>query len=134
MGPDKPAEKFSGKESVRSLGGLWILGEGEGEAPGGVTNATIRTLGYDPQKKRFVGTFISTMMANLWVYEGQMDAAERVVTLNCEGPSMSEDGATTEYQDIIEVVSEDHRVLRSRVRGADGHWQEFMVAHYRRAG
>jgi hypothetical protein len=110
------------------------LGEGEGEAPGGVTNGTILTLGYDPQKKRFVGTFISTMMANLWVYEGQMDAAERVVTLECDGPSMTEDGGMAKYQDIIELVSDDHRMLRSRVRGTDGQWQEFMVAHYRRAG
>jgi Protein of unknown function (DUF1579) len=132
MGPDKSAEKFTGKESVRSLGGLWILGEGEGEVPGGVTNGTILTLGYDPQKKRFAGTFISTMMANLWVYEGQLDTTERVLTLDCEGPSMTEDGGMAMYQDIIELVSDDHRILRSRVRGNDGQWQEFMVAHYRR--
>ena len=35
MGPGKPNEKFKGTESVRSLDGLWILAEGQGEMPGG---------------------------------------------------------------------------------------------------
>jgi hypothetical protein len=50
MGPDKPSMKSQGTESVRSLGGLWVLGEGQGEMPdcGGLAN-TIMTLGYDPQ-------------------------------------------------------------------------------------
>src|SRR5688572_31098773 len=43
---------------LRSLGGLWTVGEGSGDMPGGGTAKTIMTLGYDPQKKRFVGTFI----------------------------------------------------------------------------
>ena len=29
MGPDQPAMKTNGKETVRSLGGLWTIGEGE---------------------------------------------------------------------------------------------------------
>jgi hypothetical protein len=34
MGPDQPPEKATGTESVRSLGGLWIMAEGQGEMPG----------------------------------------------------------------------------------------------------
>ena len=34
MGPDQPAMKSTGSETVRSLGGLWTVGEGEGECPG----------------------------------------------------------------------------------------------------
>ncbi len=52
MGPGKPPEKAKGTESVRSLGGLWILAEGRGEMPGGGAMTTMMTLGYDPQKKR----------------------------------------------------------------------------------
>jgi hypothetical protein len=36
------------------------------------------------------------------------------------------------YQDIIEIVSPDQRVLRSQVLGADGKWTQFMEANYRR--
>ena len=53
MEPDKPPVKFNGTENVRSLGGLWILAEGQGEMPGSGSATTILTLGYDPQRKRF---------------------------------------------------------------------------------
>jgi hypothetical protein len=34
MAPSQPPSKFEGSESVRALGGLWILAEGQGEMPG----------------------------------------------------------------------------------------------------
>src|SRR5437867_1016220 len=85
MAPGKPPEKCSGSESVRSLGGLWVLCEGRGEMPGGGAATTIMTLGYDPAKKRFVGTFIGSMMTHLWIYEGELDPAGKVLTLNTAG-------------------------------------------------
>lgn len=132
MGPDKPEETFSGTESVRSLGGLWTLGEGQGEMPGGGSATTLMTLGYDPQKKRFLGTFIGSMMTNLWLYEGELDKDEKMLTLNTEGPDFTQPGKTSKYQDIIEFKSDDHRVLTSRTLGEDGQWHEFMIAHYHR--
>ena len=33
MEPGEPPAKMTGTESVRSLGGLWILAEGQGEMP-----------------------------------------------------------------------------------------------------
>src|SRR5262245_46277943 len=72
MEPGKPPEKFTGSESVRSLGGVWVLCEGRGEMPGGGGGTTIMTLGYDPARQRFVGTFIGSMMTHMWVYEGEL--------------------------------------------------------------
>jgi len=132
MGPDKPAEKFNGTESVRSLGGVWTVGEGRGEMPGGGIGTTIMTLGYDPAKKRYVGTFIGSMMTHMWLYEGGLDAAGKVLTLDTEGPSFTDDGKMLKYQDIIEFKSDDHRVLSSQTRGEDGKWHRFMTAHYRK--
>ena len=43
MGPDKPRQKFKGSESVRSLGGLWVLCEGQGEMPGGGSATMLMT-------------------------------------------------------------------------------------------
>lgn len=132
MGPDKPPEKFTGTESVRSLGGLWILAEGRGEMPGGGAATTLLTLGYDPQKKRFVGTFIGSMMTHLWVYDGALDADGKALTLDTEGPSMAAEGKMVKYQDVIEFKSDDHRTLTSRMLGDDGEWHTFMTANYRR--
>jgi hypothetical protein len=133
MAPDKPKETFRGTEIVRSLGGLWTVGEGGGDMPGGGAAETIMTLGYDPQKKRFVGTFIASMMTHLWVYEGTLDASGNVLTLDTEGPNFAP-GATgmTKYKDIITFLTDDHRTLTSKMLGPDGEWHEFMTAHYRR--
>jgi hypothetical protein len=132
MGPDKPRATFSGTESVRPLGDIWILGEGQGEMPGGGDSTTLLTLGFNPQTKRFVGTWIGSMMTHLWVYDGWLDGAERVLTLESEGPDMAVAGKMAKYRDVIELESDDHRVLRSQAQGEDGTWHEFMTAHYRR--
>lgn len=132
MGPDQPPMKSTGQEVVRSFGGLWTIGEGSGEMPGGGTCQSVMTLGYDPQAKRFVGTFIASVMTHLWTYNGTLDAAEKVLTLDTEGPSFAGDGTMAKYQDIIEFVSDDHRTLSSQVLGPDGNWTPFMKAHYRR--
>jgi hypothetical protein len=132
MGPDQPPIKTSGRASNRMLGGVWLLSEGEGEAPGGGTAQMNITLGYDPAKKRIVGTFIGSMMCNLWIYDGDLDAAGKVLTLNAEGPSFAGDSKTAHYQDIIEIKDKDHHVLSSQMLGEDGKWTQFMTAHYRR--
>jgi hypothetical protein len=132
MGPDQPPMSFTGIERVRSLGGLWFLAEGQGEMPGGGAATTLMSIGYDPQRQRYVGTWIGSMMTHLWIYEGKLDADKRVLTLEAEGPAMADDGTMASYRDVIEVVSNDHRILTSHMLGDDGTWQQFMTAHYRR--
>ncbi len=132
MAPDKPPEKFQTMETVRSMGGIWILLEGRGDTPDGGTDTTLMTLGFDPLKRRFTGTFIAAMMTHMWHYDGELDAAEKVLTLHTDGPSVSEASRMTKYKDVIEMRGEDHRVLTSHMLGDDGRWVTFMTAHYRR--
>lgn len=130
--PGKEPMKASGTETVRSLGDLWVVGEGEGDMPDGTPGTTQLTLGYDPSTQRFVGTWIGSMMTHMWVYDGELDDSGRVLVLDSEGPSMSGGPAKAKYQDVIEIEDDDTRLLRSRVLGDDGDWHEFMTARYRR--
>lgn len=133
MGPDQPPMKSTGQCVTRSLGGLWTLNEGSGEMPGGGgTMSSIITLGYDPSRGKFVGTFIASMMTHLWLYEGSLDASGKVLTLDAEGPSMAGDGGMAKYQDIVTVENDNHWILSSQMEGPDGQWIPFMTAHYRR--
>jgi hypothetical protein len=131
MGPGLPPEIHTGVETVRSLT-VWVQCEGRSPLPDGGTATMVMTLGYDPAKKRFVGTFIGSMMTNMWVYEGELDAAGKVLTLDAEGPSFADPTKTAKYKDAIEIKNPDYRVLTSRYLGDDGQWHQFMTAHYRR--
>jgi len=123
--------KTAGRETVRSFGDLWTIGEGEREMPGGGSCQSIMTLGFDPQTGRFVGTFIASVMTRLWPYDGSLDAEHKVLTLDSEGPSMADEGTMSKYQDIIEFLDDNHRTLSSQFLGADGEWKPFMKAHSR---
>lgn len=130
-GTEEMASRFEGVERGRMVGDVWLLIEGEGSVPGGGMATNLMTLGYDPQKQRFVGTFLGSMMTSLWHYEGTLDADGRKLTLETEGPSMTGEG-TARYRDSIELVSEDERVMTSDVEGADGAWTRFMTMTSRR--
>lgn len=132
MEPGKEPVQWKSDESVRSLAGLWVLAEGQSETPEGSISTTLMTLGYDPHKMRYIGTFVGSMMTHLWIYEGMLDADERVLTLHTEGPDFSAEGRMAKYQDVIEFRNDDYRVLTSRMQGENGEWQEVMTAHYRR--
>lgn len=129
MGPDQPPVVHTGTDSVRSLT-VWVMCEGT--MSDDATARTVMTLGFDPAKGKFLGTFIGSMMTNMWVYEGTLDAAGKVLTLDADGPSFADPTKTAKYKDAIEIVSPDHRILTSRFLGDDGTWHQFMTAHYRR--
>ena len=132
MGPDQPPMKSRGVDVVRSLGGLWIVAEGEGEMPGGGTAKTIMTLGYDPRARSLRGDVrrldddASLALQRLpgRVREGAHAGQPRAPT----SPARRRRSTRT----CIEFVDDDHRIMTSRVLGDDGDWHHFMTAHYRR--
>lgn len=132
MGPGQPPLKNSGREVVRSLGKLWTIGEGTLDTPDGGSCDSVMTLGYDPERECFVGTFIASVMTHLWPYVGQLDSTGRILTLNSEGPSFSGDGSMAKFQDIIEFVSDDNRTLTAKFLDGEGVWHQFMTTNYRR--
>lgn len=134
MEPGQPPVKFGGTESARTLADLWMVAEGKGQMPDGKPSTTIMTLGYNPQTKRYTGTWIGSMMDYLWIYDGELDANERVLSLLAKGPSFSGDGKMAMYRDVIEFHSDDHRTLSSHVQNEVGTWNHFMTAHYHRTG
>jgi hypothetical protein len=131
MEPNGEPSKSTGTEVVRSIGGIWIVAEGESDMPNGCAGKTMMTLGFDPQLARFIGTFIGSMMTHLWLYNGSLELTEKVLTLDTEGPNFSQT-TMAKYQDIIEFISDDHRIMKSQILMEDGNWNHFMTAHYRR--
>ena len=131
-GPGEPPIRDSGTEFVRSLNGVWLMAESTGQVPGGGESTGILTLGFDAARGRFVGTFISSMMAHLWIYDGELDADRRVLSVYAEGPSYTEEGQMARYRDTIEFRGDDERVHTSGYGTGDGSWHPFMTVTYRR--
>lgn len=126
MGPDQPPSKSTGTQKTRALGALWTLGGMEMAGPDFPAMQSLFTLGFDPQRSKFVGSFVASCMTFHWLYEGTLDAERRVLTLNTEGPSFSGDGTMANFQDIIEVVDHDTYLFSSRLQNSDGSWTMFM--------
>jgi hypothetical protein len=130
MKPGDPPMKFTGTESVRSIGGLWIQAEGKGHGPDGTPTTALLTLGYDPQKKKYVGTWLGSMMTYLWVYEGSL--AGNTLKLDTVGPNFAVEGKMAKFQETLELKSDDLRHFSSAMQGDDGQWQQLMAMEYRR--
>jgi hypothetical protein len=125
MAPDQPPMECNGTLSSRQLGGFWVLNEMKGEMSGAPMNG-IQTIGYDEGKKKYVGTWVDSMTAFMWQYEGTVDASGKVLTLDADGPNLMGDGKLTKFQDIYEFKSADEILMTSRMLATDGKWVTFM--------
>lgn len=130
--PDQPVQKSEGTESVKSVGGLWAFVEGKGTMPGGAEMLYYTALGYDVSFKEYRGCWFASPSSHLWKQVGTLSVDGKVMTLDCVGPSMTKDGETANYRDVIEILDTDHRTLTSLGQDENGEWQAFMNAHYTR--
>ena len=126
-----PESKSSGTMTSRMLGSLWVINEIKGDA-GGEPFAGIQTIGFDPKKKRYIGTWVDSMNNHLWQYKGQVTQQGKRIELRATGPSMTGEGNTAEYRDSYEFNSPNHCTLKSEVQGEDGKWITFMTGELRR--
>lgn len=131
MEPDQPPQTTKGRLTCRSLGGLWLIGEGEGEGLDGSTWSSILTLGFDPARQHYIGTFIASMMTHLWPYRGTLDPSGKKLPLDSEGPRFDGEGMAS-YRDTIEIVDRDHWIFSGEIMADDGTWQTIMTSHNRR--
>lgn len=120
----------TGVMTCRSLDGMWLLCESAGESPDGPWTS-IMTLGFDPTKGCYVGTFVGSMMSNLWLYDGKVDEDGKRLILNTQGPSF--DGTTLcDYVDTIEIVDATTWWLRSAMKNEQGELVTFMNGEHTR--
>jgi hypothetical protein len=123
---------LEGTETYRAIGPLWVQGEAVGPMPDGGMSVSLTTLGWDPQKGRYVGTWVGSPMPSLWVYDGELDTSGRVLSLYSTGPAMDGSGGLVPYKDVIQFVDDNTRTLTGHARATNGEWERFMTVEYRR--
>ena len=126
-GPDQPAMEITGKISSRMIGKLWVINEMNADF-GGARMHGIQTVGYDPAKKKYVGTWVDSMMNHMWKYEGTVDESGNKLNLDARGPAaMSPDGKPGLYRDSYEFKTPDLIIVTSSAQNEDGEWVPFMT-------
>jgi hypothetical protein len=84
-GPDaEPATSKGTEVNTVMSGGLWVLSRFEGDF-GGMKFEGRGQFGYDPNKKKYIGTWIDSLSPTLSVLEGHYDPKTRTMTYVGEG-------------------------------------------------
>ncbi|MEM0982913.1 MAG: DUF1579 domain-containing protein [Planctomycetota bacterium] len=132
-GVGEPPMKSFGREAVRAIGDLWIQAQMTGQLPGGEGEMTAyMTLGYDVRVGRYVGNWIGSPMAHMFVYEGGRNDGGNTLTLDTTGPSFEDPNTLVRYQDVIEIKSPNERRMHSQAEDGAGGWKRFMSGVYTR--
>ena len=103
-GPDAEPTVSKGTEVNTVLpGGLWVLSKFEGDFDG-VKFEGRGQFGYDPLKKKYIGTWIDSMSAGLTVLEGTYDAKTKTMTY--EGDAV-EPATKMKYHEKMVTATKD---------------------------
>lgn len=130
LDPAQPPVESTGTESVRMLGDSWVVSEIQSSFMD-VPFSAVLTLGYDPEKEKFVGTWIDSLSSYLWHYEGTLDAEGTTLTLETEGPCIRTPGRHARYREVMTLESRDEKTFTSRAL-IDGQWEPVVTIRSRR--
>ncbi|MCC9643250.1 DUF1579 domain-containing protein [Rhodopirellula sp. JC740] len=128
--PDGSINQAEGNMTCRTLNGMWLLSESSGESEEGAWSS-LMSIGFDPKLGHYVGTFIGSMMANIWHYQGCLDESKTRLQLAAEGPKFEGEG-TAHYRDTIIVVDENTWRMTSEMQTDEGEWVQFMSGKHTR--
>lgn len=125
MGEGQPEMVTKGTIDSEMLGGFWIMNRMTADF-GGIGFKGVQTVGYDADKKKYVGTWIDSTNGFMWKYEGFVDKSGRKLVLEATGPDMTAPGKMRQYRDSYEFKTDDLVITTSSMKNDDGTWNTFM--------
>ena len=108
-GPDQEPTVSKGSERNRMLGDFWVLSTYTSNL-GGQDFQGSSQLGYDPQKKKFVGTWVDTMSTHISTMEGTYDDATSELTMFMTSVD-PESGKEVKAKTVSKYVDKDTRTF-----------------------
>jgi hypothetical protein len=130
-GPDAPPTTYKAVETVKLLeGGLWTMGEYRGELFG--REFVGRSfLGYDPEKGKYVTSWVDNMAPKLTILEGTYDSATRTLTMLTDGKDPATGKPIKEKHTHL-FKDDDNRTFKMSHTGEDGKEVVLMEVVYKR--
>lgn len=131
MEPGKPPVKSKGWEKSRMIGPHWLVSEGESDLMGMKYNA-LTTIGYDPQKKKYIGTTVDSFSSHMHKYEGGFDATGKILTFEGETPNPTNPAQMAKMREVYELKTPDHKIFKTSMQAPDGQWTPLVTISFRR--
>jgi len=130
--PNATPEKSKGIETNRMLGKFWLASQFEGEFMGEKFTGEMH-LGYDPIKKKYVGTWVDSVSPFMYTIEGEYDVATHTLTCMMSGTSAMT-GQPEVAKNVTRYIDENNKVFEMYmpVEGKEGEWWKMMEIKYTR--
>lgn len=130
MGEDGQQTKSKGV-SVRKapLGGFWLIDNFQADMMGMKFRGQ-GTTGYDPAKKKYVGTWVDSMTPSLMVIEGNFDKTGKILTM--EGMGQGFDGKPAKTRLVTTEKDKNTHVFEMFTQMPDGKFMKTMTITYTR--
>jgi hypothetical protein len=122
MSADQPWSESKGTETNRMMGGFWLVSEWKGDMMG-QTFQGIGATGYDPNKKKYVGSWVDSMAPYLSTGEGTLDAGGKVLTTQVASTDFMT-GKPCTMRMVQEIKDKDTTSWSMYMTGKDG--KEFL--------
>ncbi len=116
--PDTEPQAMPASETVSALGPYWTTSAFTSDM-GGMAFQGASTLGYDSDKKQYVGTWIDSTTTYLTVMHGEFDAAKNALVMHWQGPNWMAGGGLVDFRSET-VTRGDAYVSTFFMGGADG--------------
>jgi hypothetical protein len=129
MGEDGKPTTNKGVSEITSIGGFWLVDDFK-SSMGDVPFHGHGTMGYDPAKGKYVGTWIDSWSTSVMVMEGTYDAAKKAMTMSGMGQGM--DGKPVMHRMVTTEKDANTRVFEMFVPGPDGKEMKVMTITYTR--
>jgi hypothetical protein len=109
MDPSQPPMQVTATETIEMLGPFWTRSLFRADLGGFMIEGSA-TVGYDPEKGKWVSTWIDNGMPHLFYFEGDLDEEAGALEMTGKGPSPI-DGNPTTYRTVETVVGPNERTV-----------------------
>jgi hypothetical protein len=131
MASDAPTmEGTSTEESKLGCGGFWLISDTKGESKDMGSFAGHGMIGYDTDKKKFVGVWCDSMASYLFPYEGTYDAAAKTWTYTGMAKDMKGKDLKVTMKTVVK--DKDHYTFTMRHPDESGKEMEAMKIEFTR--
>lgn len=117
--------------SVRKspLGGFWLIDNFQATLMGAPFRGQ-GTTGYDPVKKKYVGTWVDSMTPSLMIIEGNYDKTGKILTM--EGMGLGYDGQPALTRLVTTEKDNNTHIFEMLMKMPDGKFMNSMTITYKR--